>query len=239
MGDLLPADLDVLLRAEAPLLDARLVLLVQLVEVEVEVARRADQLDGHVDQPEAERAAPQRARHQRPRSDARLERGHQVVAVLGLLLRGEVDLLALGLALDQRRAPPRGRCPRSPRGRTPRRSDSTSCVAISTSRFDGLRAGRSISSSPPSTTSSWKRSVCSASTSSSARTATRYSRSWKVKRPMPARPLREAPRGAAGRRPRRRARRRSRSSRRRPGRCRPRRRTPRGGRPCRGRRRPP
>src|SRR5204863_8081241 len=61
--DLLDPDLDVLLGAEAPLFDADLVLLVQLMEVQVEVAHRAHELHRHVDEAEAERAAPQRSSH--------------------------------------------------------------------------------------------------------------------------------------------------------------------------------
>src|SRR5437868_1338490 len=61
--DLLPGHLLVLFGAEAPLLDARVVLLMQLVEVEVEVACGRDELDRDVHEPEAERAAPQRSRH--------------------------------------------------------------------------------------------------------------------------------------------------------------------------------
>src|SRR4051794_34479158 len=64
VADVLEADLLVLLRAEAPGLDRRSVLLVQLPEVQVLVAHRAEQLDGDVDEPEAQRAAPQRSRHQ-------------------------------------------------------------------------------------------------------------------------------------------------------------------------------
>ena len=52
MGDLLPADLDVLLLAEPALLDALLVLAVQLVKMEVEVAGGGDELDRHVDEAE-------------------------------------------------------------------------------------------------------------------------------------------------------------------------------------------
>jgi hypothetical protein len=63
VGDLLPDHLYVLLRAEAALFDADVVLIVQLVEAVVEVPRRAHHLDGHVHEAEAERAAPQRARH--------------------------------------------------------------------------------------------------------------------------------------------------------------------------------
>src|SRR6185369_16462516 len=62
--DLLDRDLHVLLGAEAPLLDRHLVLGVQLAEVQIEVAHRADQLHRHVDEAEAQRAAPQRACHQ-------------------------------------------------------------------------------------------------------------------------------------------------------------------------------
>src|SRR3954465_7996081 len=64
MSHLLPRNLGVLLRTEAPLLDARLVLGVQLVEVEVQVACRAHQLHRHVHQAKAEGAGPERARHQ-------------------------------------------------------------------------------------------------------------------------------------------------------------------------------
>ena len=63
VADLLPEHLLVLLRAEAPLLDPSLVLRVQLVEVVVEVAGGADQLHRDIDQAEAQRAAPERARH--------------------------------------------------------------------------------------------------------------------------------------------------------------------------------
>ena len=66
--DLLVGDLAVLVGAEAVRLDRRAVLLVQLVEVHVEVAHGAEELHRHVDQPEAERSAPQRARHHRPPS---------------------------------------------------------------------------------------------------------------------------------------------------------------------------
>jgi hypothetical protein len=78
--DLLPEDLGILLRAEAPLLDAHLVLLMQLVEVVVDIAYRADHLDRNVHQAEAERPAPQRPGHQlfafdlRVPSDRRLGR---------------------------------------------------------------------------------------------------------------------------------------------------------------------
>src|SRR3954447_12484113 len=64
VADLLPHHLGVFLGAEAPLLDALAVLLVKLVEVQIEVANAADELDGHVDEPEAQRTAPQRPRHQ-------------------------------------------------------------------------------------------------------------------------------------------------------------------------------
>src|SRR5215212_631185 len=64
--DLLPRDFDVLLRAVAALLDRHLVLVVDLAEVVVEVALCGEDLDRHVDQPEAQRPAPQRACHQRP-----------------------------------------------------------------------------------------------------------------------------------------------------------------------------
>src|SRR4051794_26594572 len=63
-GDLLPRHLLVLLGADAADLDARVVLLVQLVEVHAEVARGRHQLHGHVHEPEAEGAGPDWARHQ-------------------------------------------------------------------------------------------------------------------------------------------------------------------------------
>src|SRR5215212_3315070 len=70
-GELLVGDhhllaFEVLLRAVAALLDRHLVLVVDLAEVVVEVALCGDELDRHIDQPEAQRPAPQRACHQRP-----------------------------------------------------------------------------------------------------------------------------------------------------------------------------
>src|SRR5918994_1568261 len=65
-SDLLEPDLLVLLRAEAPGLDPRAVLRVELVEVEVAVARRAEQRHGDVDEAERERSGPQRAGHAQP-----------------------------------------------------------------------------------------------------------------------------------------------------------------------------
>src|ERR1044071_1910177 len=64
VADVLEGDLLVLLGAEAPDLDPRAVLLVQLVEVDVEVAGGAEQRDRHVDEAEAERPGPERAGHQ-------------------------------------------------------------------------------------------------------------------------------------------------------------------------------
>src|ERR1044071_659517 len=64
VADVLEGDLLVLLGAEAPDLDPRAVLLVQLVEVHVVVARGAVERDRDVDQPEAQGAGPQRAGHQ-------------------------------------------------------------------------------------------------------------------------------------------------------------------------------
>ena len=67
--------------------------------MDVEVARAADELHGHVDEPEAERAGPQRAGHiSRPGSPrARPPGRRRARAPLG----GELDLLARRLALDQ------------------------------------------------------------------------------------------------------------------------------------------
>ena len=142
-----PRDLDVLLRAEAPLLDPHLVLLVQLVEVVVEVARRAHQLHGHVDEAEAERAAPQRARpiSASPRRSPRAQRPDRRRArapparpgrspPLGLALDQLEHRLAVGVVVDAR-------------ARSPRWSESTACAAISTSRFAGLLLRASMSSS--------------------------------------------------------------------------------------------
>ncbi len=61
--DLLPFDLFPLLGAVTALLDRGAVLLVELAEVKVEVARRARQAHRHVDQAEGERSVPERARH--------------------------------------------------------------------------------------------------------------------------------------------------------------------------------
>ena len=64
VADLLEGDLDVLLRAEPVDLDRRVVLRVELAEVDVGVDDAAVERDRDVDEPEAERAGPQRPGHQ-------------------------------------------------------------------------------------------------------------------------------------------------------------------------------
>ena len=144
-----------------------------------------DRLHRHVDQAEGERAVPERARHAQGSPPGSPEGGHRGRRCSSSGSGSSaLDLLALRLALDQLEhrlavavlvvAP----------ARTSLQSDSTSCPAISTSRLLGLFRGSAGRGRRPRTTSSWKRIVCSASTPSSGATATRYSRSWKLKRPI-------------------------------------------------------
>ena len=85
VGDLLAGDLDLLLRTPALHLDRRAVLLMELAEMEVEIAGGGHHRDRHVDEAEAERACPQRTRHGSAlRSQAGLECRHQILRFLRL-----------------------------------------------------------------------------------------------------------------------------------------------------------
>ena len=183
---------------------------------------------GTLTSPKLQRAGPERARHVSVAPGSPRARP-QVVAVLGLLLRSRSISLPLGLALDQLEHRLAVGVLVGGRGRSPRAASRRACPPSRPRAWSGLRPARGevevVGRRRPRRGSA----ACAArARRRAARTATRYSRSWKVKRPIPARPaapqrLVQQPVGVL----RRRARRRSRSSRRRPGRSRRRRRTPR------------
>src|SRR4051794_3525430 len=192
MGDRLEGHLLVLLRAEAPGVDRGAVLLVELAEVDVEVAHGAVERDGHVDQAEADRAGPERAGHQRRPffAPSRLALSVAIRSGASSDCGSSAATISSPLALRLTTSRTASRYSSSyVSGLNFSWSVSMSCAAIFTSRSPGPRLGVATSMSLASTSSSAKRSVWSTSTPSRARTAVRYSRSWKVKRPIPARPV--------------------------------------------------
>ena len=99
MRDLLPVDLHVLLRAEAALLDRRLSLACSWWKWKSRSRAALTSCTGTLTSPKlSEPLQSARAIVSLP-TEARLERRRQVVALLGLLLGGEVDLLAAALRL--------------------------------------------------------------------------------------------------------------------------------------------
>src|SRR4051794_31894191 len=191
-ADRLERHLLVLLGAEPARVDRRAVLFVELAEVDVEVAHRAVERDRDVDEPEADRAGPQRAGHQRRPFFAPSRLALSVAMRSGAVSASGSSAATISspLALRSITSSTAARYSSSYlSGLNFSCSVSMSCAAIFTSRSPGPRLGVAMSISPASTSSSAKRSVCRTRTPSRARTAVRYSRSWNVKRPIPARPV--------------------------------------------------
>src|SRR3954468_10354658 len=192
VADRLVGHLLVLLGAEPARIDRRAVLLVELAEVHVEVADGAVERDRHFDNPEADRAGPERAGHQRRPffAPSRLALSVAIRSGASSDCGSSATTISSPLALRLTTSRTASRYSSSyVSGLNFSCSVSMSCAAIFTSRSPGPRLGVATSMSLASTSSSAKRSVWRTRTPSRARTAVRYSRSWKVKRPMPARPV--------------------------------------------------